>query len=96
MFQFYSTGTRSGFSLGYELDLNKFLGLTANYSIYNDSFSNFGIGLRVRGGPVQLYIISDNMIGSFDLFSVRSAHFRFGINILIDEKNQPVVKNNLL
>lgn len=96
MFQFYSTGLRTGLSLGYEFDLNKFLGVTANYSIYSNSFTNFGLGLRVRGGPVQLYVITDSMIGSFDAFSVKSVHFRFGINILIDEKEKSTVKNNLL
>ena len=31
--QFYPTGVRFGISLGYEFDLNKNLGVTANYSL---------------------------------------------------------------
>lgn len=95
--QFFDAGVRTGFSLGYEFDLNKILGLTANYSIYNNSFTNFGLGLRVRGGPVQFYIISDSMLASFSLFSYRSIHIRFGINFLFGKlENKTAVKNNLL
>jgi len=94
--QFYSSGIRFGFSAGYELDLNKFLGLTANYSIYNNSFSNFGFGLRGRLGPVQLYVMSDNLLASFNLYDYKSVHIRFGINLLFGDVNKPPVKNNLL
>lgn len=94
-FQFFGTGTRYGFSLGYELDLNKYIGFTANYSLFNNSYTNFGLGLRVRGGPIQLYIISDSMLAYFDLFNYKSAHIRFGINILFGElEPKPSVKNN--
>lgn len=95
--QFYPTNTRFGISLGYEFDLNKYLGFTANYSIFNNSFSNIGIGLRLRAGPVQVYALSDSMLSSFNLFDYRSIHFRFGINLLFGEvKPKAPVKNNLL
>lgn len=96
MMQFYPTSTRFGLSLGYELNLNKFIGFTANYSLYNNSFSNIGLGVRLRGGPVQFYIASDSMLASFNLLSYQSIHFRFGINFLFGEIEKAPVKNNLL
>lgn len=96
MMQFYPTSTRFGLSLGYELNLNKFIGFTANYSLYNNSFSNIGLGVRLRGGPVQIYFISDSMLASFNLLSYKSLHFRFGINFLFGEIEKAPVKNNLL
>ena len=95
--QFYPTSTRFGLSLGYEFDLNKNLGFTANYSIFNNAFTNFGLGLRLRAGPVQIYALSDSMLSSFNLFNYRSIHFRFGINLLFGEvQSNARVKNNLL
>lgn len=97
MLQFYEKSTRTGFSVGYEFDLNKNLGFTANYSIYSNSFSNLGLGLRLRGGPVQVYMMSDNLLAAFDLFSYKSIHFRFGVNLLFGERNgNKIVKNDLL
>lgn len=95
--QFYPTGVRFGISLGYELDLNKVFGVMANYSIYSNSFSNIGLGLRLRGGPIQIYLMTDSMLASFNLFNYKSIYFRFGINMLFGEvKTKSPVKNDLL
>lgn len=95
--QFFPTGIRFGLSLGYELDINKHFGLTANYSLYTNSFSNLGLGFRFRGGPIQLYVISDSMLASFNLLNFKSVYFRFGINLLFGEaEEKKTVKNNLL
>jgi hypothetical protein len=97
MLQFYPTGVRFGMSFGYELDLNKYLGFTANYSLYANSYSNIGLGLRLQGGPIQVYIMTDSMLASFDLFNYRSVYFRFGLNVAFGEiKASKPVKNNLL
>ncbi len=96
MLQFFKENIRSGISLGYELDVNKNFGLTANYSLFSGSFSNIGLGLRVRGGPVQLYIMSDSALASLNFFNFRSIHYRFGINILIGEIKEAAPKKTHL
>jgi len=86
MLQFYPEKIRSGLSIGYELNLNKNLGFTVNYSLFSSSLSNVGLGLRVKGGPVQLYIMSYSSLASFNYFNFKKIHYRFGINILIGER----------
>ena len=83
--QFFKNGIRPAISLGYEFRLEDKLSLTANYSIMSGSFANIGIGVQVRGGPFQFYIMSDNVLASLDILNYQTIHYRFGINFLFGE-----------
>ncbi|MEK6780252.1 MAG: DUF5723 family protein [Bacteroidota bacterium] len=54
------------FSPGWTTSLNKNFGTaistTISYTISNRSFNNFGAGLSANMGPVQLYIVGDNLL----------------------------------
>jgi len=86
--QFFRAGIRPDFSLGYEFKLEKYLSVTANYSIYGGSYSNIGIGVQVRAGPVQFYIMSDNVLAGFNFFNYQTIHYRFGFNLLFGDLDQ--------
>ncbi len=50
-------------SYNFALALNFMNGwtLAGTYTIYPDSYNNFGFGLATKLGPVQLYVLADNM-----------------------------------
>ena len=93
--QFFRAGIRPDFSLGYEFKLEKYLSVTANYSIFSGSYANIGVGVQVRAGPVQFYIMSDNILAGFNFFNYQTIHYRFGINLLFGDL-QPKTTRSLL
>jgi len=72
----------------------KMLMLSASYSILNNGFSNFGLGLSLRFAPVNIFFVSDNIpfkLGNMSMpvpYEAMSFNFRFGLNLLfgVDKK----------
>jgi hypothetical protein len=72
----------------------KMLMLSGSYSILNNGFSNLGLGLSSRFGPLNIYFVSDNIpfkFGSMNLpvpYEMMGFNFRFGMNLVfgIDKK----------
>ena len=93
--QFFRAGMRPGLSLGYEYKLQKYLSVTANYSIFGGSYSNIGVGLQVRAGPVQFYIMSDNVLAGFNFFNYQTIHYRFGFNLLFGDLDPKTTRSLL-
>jgi hypothetical protein len=88
-------------SVSWYYQLPKRLGLMASYNIFNNQYTNFGAGLSVSAGPVQLYAISDNFPGLIWYKGTNNSSIRFGINISIAHKKEhppedvPVQPENL-
>ncbi|OJX37281.1 MAG: hypothetical protein BGO87_01160 [Flavobacteriia bacterium 40-80] len=64
------------------IQLKNWLGFTANYSTYGRSWGNIGLGLSLRGGPIQFYVMTDNIL-AINYTGVKNAHVTFGLNLLI-------------
>ena len=43
---------------------------------------NLGLGTQVQAGPVQFYVLADNLLGYGNLAASHSAYVQFGINVL--------------
>jgi hypothetical protein len=93
--QFFRAGVRPDFSLGYEFRLQRNFGLTVSYSIISGSYANVGLGLQVKGGPVQIYLMSDNVLAAINYFDYQAIHYRFGINLLFGDL-EPKTTRSLL
>lgn len=86
---------RPGITLSMSSRVGKVLSSVLSYSIFNRSYSNIGFGFSLNLGPVQLYAVSDNVLGMLLLnnykthngssFSVpsytRSTNVRAGLNL---------------
>ena len=63
---FYSSFVRKrwrrGLGIAYNYHLGNFLSATASYSIYNRSYSNLGAGISLNLGPVEIYMLTDNIL----------------------------------
>lgn len=64
--------------------------LTANYSIIGNSYANVGLGWSLKMGPVQWYLVQDNVLAYFkpDQFQVMS--LRLGFNLVFNEIKRPL------
>jgi len=74
------------FTLGYSHKFGKFIEFMANYSAYNKSYTNLGMGIAAKFGPVLLYALNDNFYALFDPENSRNYNFHFGANIVLGRK----------
>jgi hypothetical protein len=70
-------------SLSYLYNWTRYLGLTVSYNIFNRQYTNFGGGLSISAGPIQLYLVSDNLPGLVFYKNTNNFSFQCGINILL-------------
>lgn len=70
-------------ALTLSLDYNPFgnFHLIGAYSLLYRSFNIFGLGVSIGRGPVQIYAISDNLLGIIRPLDTRNMNLRFGLNI---------------
>lgn len=80
--QILNNRLRTSLILSGTIQLKNWLGFTANYSIYGRSMANIGLGLTLRGGPIQFYVMTDNILG-INYLGAKNIHASFGINLLI-------------
>ncbi|MFH1005254.1 MAG: DUF5723 family protein [Bacteroidota bacterium] len=73
-------------SLSYNQRVGRWLNASASYSIYNRSYNNIGLGLALNGGPIQLYVVSDNVLGVFFPQNTKNLHLHAGINLTFSRK----------
>lgn len=86
---------RAGFSISMNASLKSWLAASMNYTIYNGSFSNIGLGLSMKGGPMQFYIMSDNVLSLVKPFDARNVHVCLGMSIFLKEKENKKKEENL-
>ncbi|MFO7932457.1 MAG: DUF5723 family protein [Bacteroidales bacterium] len=69
------------------LTTGRFINLTLSYSVMNSYYKNLGAGLSFNVGPLNLYLISDNVLnGVFWPQEVQSANLWFGMNLVFGYK----------
>lgn len=91
--QFFDKAMHPGISFSYNQKFLDRINLSASYSIYNRSFTNLGLGAAVSGGPVQFYIVSDNVLGMIFPQNAKNLHLHFGINLLFGSKGAAPAKS---
>lgn len=67
--------------LTYRAKLARWFQLTAGYSIINGTYSNVGLGFDLRLGPVQLYVITDNLLGALNYQNTYTTSANVGLNL---------------
>ncbi len=57
-------------------------GVKVTYTVDKFSATNVGLGLNLRAGPVNLYMMADNLLAYSNVFNTRYASFQLGLNII--------------
>ena len=77
-------------ALNFNTRIQKWLGISTGYNYSNNSH-NFGLGLSINPGPVQLYIVSDNISTVLVPDSGKKLHANVGLNFTIGKHRRDEV-----
>jgi len=85
----YNNGTTSRNSLTFSANtmLGNFFSLTGSYSMIGNSNNNLGLGMAIRLGFMQMYLVSDNLMALNDPAKAEFVNARFGMNFLFGRKH---------
>jgi len=85
----YKNGTisKNTITLSANALLGKFFSLTGTYSAIGNSYNNLGLGMAVRLGFLQMYLVSDNLMALNDPAKAEFVNARFGMNFLFGRKH---------
>ncbi len=79
--EYYNGRFKTSFRVAVTQKVQNFLMATLNYSVYGNSVANVGLGFTINGGPVQLYVVTDNVIAFILPEDSKNFHLRAGINL---------------
>lgn len=79
---FISGYVRPSITLAYRRELLNRVSAYASFSAYGNAYFNVGFGLIAGIGPVQFYIVNDNLVALFMPKNSQNYNARFGINIV--------------
>ena len=74
---------RPSLTLSYYRQILDELGVIGSYTIINRSYTNIGAGVYYNYAPVQVYLVTDNIVGLFVPDAVKYANVHFGINLFL-------------
>lgn len=78
----------SDMSINYQGRLSRAFQLTLGYSIINGTYNNLGAGFSLKLGPMQLYVLSDNVLHAFMYDNLQTSNVRAGLNITLYDKKE--------
>ncbi|QCX01090.1 hypothetical protein FGM00_13550 [Aggregatimonas sangjinii] len=84
---FRPRGPQVALSAFYLRRFGNVLAAKATYTVDKFSFTNVGLGLNLQAGPVNLYLLADNLLGYGNIAATNYASFQFGLNIISWGKN---------
>ena len=84
--ELYNKKYSQGFTFSANTHFLKFLSTTVSYTMNEKGYDNFGFGLGLKGGPLQFYLVSDNI--PVKPQEVSYVNFRFGFNLLFGCKKK--------
>lgn len=70
----------------FDVKINRWFGSTVNWAYTNRSFNNLGIGFYLHGGPVQFYVVTDNILAPFVPQHASGLQATFGLNLAIGRR----------
>jgi hypothetical protein len=71
---------RPGLAVGTTIKIKEMLSVSANYSAYGRAYGNVGLGLNMRLGPVQYFIMTDNILGVVNASASKNWHVAMGVS----------------
>jgi len=75
-------GPQTALTAFYQHRLGNFMALKSTYTVDKFSFTNIGFGGSIQAGPVNMYMLADNLLGYRNLADTHYASIQFGLNII--------------
>ena len=93
--QVFDKKIHPGFVLSYNQRVANWFGFSLSYSMYNRSYNNVGLGFSLGNGPVQFYMVSDNLLGAIFPQNTKNLHLNFGLNLTFGKKGKDTDKDGV-
>lgn len=90
----FQRSIRPSLTLSAHRKMTKWISLATSYTVINRSYNNLGFGVSLNPGPVQFYVMSDNILSAFQPQHARHAQVRFGINLIFGSKKHKEMHPN--
>ncbi len=84
--QIFDKSIHPGVAVSYNQKVARWLNFSVSYSIFNRSYNNVGLGFALNAGPVQWYLVSDNILGVIFPQNAKDLHVHTGINLTFGRK----------
>ena len=75
-------GPQAALTAFYQRRFGDILALKTTYTVDKYSLTNLGLGLSLQAGPVNFYVLADNLLGYRNIADSHYASFQFGFNII--------------
>jgi hypothetical protein len=87
--EIYHSRLEQAVTISANYKLRRWLSASGSYSMMNNSYGNAGLGLALRGGGFQFYVVTDNILPAFMPHKSRNANIWFGLNLVFGHKAAP-------
>lgn len=91
--RFYHDRTNLGAAVSYNMAVAQLLNFAFSYSFYNNNYYNVGAGVSLNVGPAQVYLVSDNLLGTIVPGTFNNTHVNFGVNLLFNRDHEHRLDN---
>ncbi|MDP5062658.1 MAG: DUF5723 family protein, partial [Maribacter sp.] len=72
----------------YTRRIGNILALKGTYTVDKFSYTNLGLGMNLQAGPVNLYMMADNLLSYNNIAASNYVSFQFGVNIISWGRNK--------
>ena len=72
----------------YTRRFGNFLALKGTYTADKFSYTNVGLGMNLQAGPVNFYVMADNLLSYKNIAATNYASFQLGMNIISWGRNK--------
>jgi len=81
-------GPQAAITAFYQKRLGDILALKTTYTVDRYSLTNIGMGFSLQAGPINLYVLADNLLGYQNIAASNYASLQFGFNIISWSRNR--------
>ena len=67
----------------YKRNFSKNFQMKATYTVDSFSFTNLGLGMSTKVGPINFYVLADNLLSYADISKANSLSFQLGLNVIL-------------
>ena len=75
-------GVQAALTGFYQRRFGRVLSLKGTYTVDKYSFTNIGLGANFQMGPVNFYVLADNLLNYSNIADSHYASLQFGFNII--------------
>lgn len=75
-------GPQMALTAFYHRRFGNVMAVKTTYTVDKFSYTNIGLGVSLQAGPVNLYLLADNLLAYQNLADSHYASFQFGLNII--------------